>query len=176
MLDAVKAKREPRAGRTVVCICGLVIPEIILAAQPQLLIGRGDRARHIGREARLKPRRHLMAVVITHVRHDIKAAIDDLFGLQCHRPEPVAVAWIVRHLAGDDQLVLRVNSCLHVVADLRATAFAAFPRTTLRVRQRAVVWATGEELRLEPLIEPLSRLEGLDFCRKSFVWAPPTVP
>src|SRR5262249_31345079 len=51
MLDGVKAKREPRAGRTLVGIRGLVIPEIIFAEAPQLLIGRGARARHIGRDA-----------------------------------------------------------------------------------------------------------------------------
>src|SRR5262249_34746710 len=166
--DGVKAKREPRAGRTLVGIRGLVIPEIIFAEAPQLLIGRGARARHIGRDARLKTRLHLMAMVITHVCHGVEAAIEHFFGLQCHRAEPVAVAWIVRHLAGDNQLVLRVNSRLHVIADFRATAFAAFHRTTLRVRQRELVLATGEELRLEALIEQLSLLEGLDFCRKSF--------
>jgi transposase len=38
-LDRVKAQREQRAGRTLVCLRGLVIPDIILAAEPQLLMG-----------------------------------------------------------------------------------------------------------------------------------------
>jgi hypothetical protein len=75
---------------------------------------------------------------IAHVRHGLESAGEHCFGLQRHRAEPVTVARIVRHLAGDHQLVLRVNGRLHVVTDFRAAASTMFHRTTLRGRQRAV--------------------------------------
>ena len=130
-------------------------------------MGRGDRARHRGRDAGRETRLHLLAMVIPHVSHDIKVTIEDCFGRQGHRTEPIAVTGLVRHLAGDHPLVLRVYSRLHVIADCRATAFAALHRTTLRVRQREWVLATGEARRLKALIEQLALLEGLDCCRQS---------
>ena len=123
-------------------------------------MGRGARARHRGREACLETRLHLLAMVIPHVRHDSKVTIENFFGLQGHRTEPSAGTWIVRHLAGDHQFVLRVYSRLHVIADCRATALRTPSQqvsSELRVPAQQWAYEAGGSEEAGRVIEPRNR-------------------
>src|SRR5512138_922635 len=135
MLDGVKAKREPRARRTLVGICGLVIPEIILAEEPELLVSRSDRTGDVGSDAGFQAGLDLLAVVVAHIRHGIERTAEDFFSLQRHRAEPGPVARIVGHVVGYNEFVLTVHCQLHVVADLGAASLAELHGPTFWIRE-----------------------------------------
>src|SRR4029453_17855644 len=109
MLDGVKAERKLRACRTLVGIGGPIIDEIILAEEPELLVGRGDRTGDVGRDAGFQAGLHLLAMIVANIRHGIERTAEYCFDLQRHRAEPVTVARIVGHIVGDNELMFTVH-------------------------------------------------------------------
>jgi hypothetical protein len=78
----------------------------------------------------------------------------------CHRPaqRPLrAIRAGVRHLVRDDQMMLRIHSDLHIVANDARAAPARRHRTCIRIGQRDLLIRRGEHRLLETAKEPLLR-------------------
>ena len=165
MLDGVKAECEPLACRTLGGIGGRIIGEVILAEEAKLLVGRGERTGSIGVMPASRQVLTSSPMVVANVRHGLERAAQDVLGLQRHGAEPVPVARIVRHLVGDNKLVLPVNGHLHVVADLGATALPSVHRTAFWSREGRVGLAPlASHWGLQTGIEKLALLECLNLC------------
>jgi hypothetical protein len=157
--DGRQAAGEPLAGWTLVGIGGPSLAEVILAEETELLVGRGYRPGSGGGEAGFQTGRHCLAVVVAYVCHGIARTAQDFLSLQRHRAEPVAVAWLVGHIVGDNELVLRVDRRLHVVAALCTASFPALHRTALWGRAGEVFLAAGLSLGLKTFREERALLE-----------------
>ena len=159
--DRGKTERELRTCWTLVSIDGPIIREVILAEEPELLVGRGDRPGYVGGDAGFQAGLDLLAVVVAPIRHGIERAAQDFFGLQRHRTEPIPVTRVVGHIVGDNELVLTVHRRLHVGADLRAVSLPELHGTALRIRQGELRRAARFSLCLQIGIAKLAVLERL---------------
>jgi len=159
--DCGKTERELRTCWTLGRIGGPIIREIILAEEPELLVGRGHQPGYVGRAAGFQAGLDLLAVVVAPIRHGSERATQDVFGLQRHRPEAGTVPRVVGHVVGDNARVLPIHRRLHVVANLGAVSLPALHGTALRLRQGERRRAARCSLCLPGGIAPLAVLERL---------------
>jgi hypothetical protein len=66
--DRGKTEGEPRACRTLRGIGGAIIGAVLLAEEPELLVGRGDRPGDVGGNACFQAGLDLLAVVVADIR------------------------------------------------------------------------------------------------------------
>src|SRR5262249_55327429 len=95
--DGRKAEGEPLACWTLLGIGRPILGAVILAEETELLVGRGYRPSYGGGDAGFQTGLHFLAVVVADVCHGIERTAQNVFRLQRHRAEPVAVTRLVGH-------------------------------------------------------------------------------
>ena len=109
---------EPFTGRTNVDILLGHIAKVLLDKATFGFCPRGHRFGQSNRDARLIARQNLGAVEIPAVSYDIEVlCLQRVFRLLGHAGDLRAVIADVDHLMRDDQMMLGIDSNLHVVSD-----------------------------------------------------------
>src|ERR1700730_6040615 len=108
---------EPFTGRTDVDILLSHVAEVLLAEAPVGLGVRGHWLWQRDRDARLLARQDLRAVEVASIGNDIEVLrLERILRLLGHAGELRAVGADVGHVMRDDQMMLGIDSHLHVVA------------------------------------------------------------
>ncbi len=122
------------ASRADIDIAFRIIGKIGLHIHALDCIARGGRARHGRSDARLMAGEDFGAAEVTLVGDRMQVfAVEGLLGCDCHRAELVAVEALVRDLVRDDDVALRIDGSLHIVANHAAVPGAGGHGTGVRI-------------------------------------------
>ena len=154
-------------ARTNIGVVLPVVDELVLAKEPVARRRSALGTRHIGRQPGFLASRDVLGSEVAFVRDDVDpVATEDFAGRLGGRLQQAHVDDLVRHFLFDDQLVLRVDRELNVVAD--SDAGVRRHGAAVGIGQRYLVLARAFEVLQHGGIFAALLAQGFDFLREIF--------
>src|SRR6202007_2471198 len=157
--------RQPFTSRTAVDVLGRNIDEVLLAKTTCGFCARGQRFRQCDRDAGRLTGKNFLAIVVAAIS-DNAEYVDTHLGtsLRSHAGELVAVAAHIGHLVSHDEMMLRINRNLHVVANDAGVLATCRHRACIRIGERDLLVLALHHLRVDRVEPDDLLLELLDLA------------